>query len=147
MASDELLDHPLISERYFFPRPSRVADPWIVQTEHGRLEGYRSAPHGGAALLHFHGNGEVVADWAGDFCAGLNAQGLDVFLGEYRGYGGSDGRPALAGMLDDALVTADATGVPAERLVLYGRSVGSLYALHVAAHRPVAGTRARERDR
>jgi pimeloyl-ACP methyl ester carboxylesterase len=42
-------------------------------------------------------------------------------------------------MLDDALAIVDATGVPPERIVLYGRSVGSIYALHAAAHRKVAG--------
>ncbi|MCA9712631.1 MAG: alpha/beta hydrolase, partial [Myxococcales bacterium] len=139
MGSDALLDHPLLTERYFFPRPAAVHDPWIVETGGVRLQGYRGASRGGPALLHFHGNGEVALDWAGGFAARLEAEGIDVFLGEYRGYGGSTGRPALASMLDDALALADATGVPPSRLVVYGRSVGSIYALHVAAHRAVAG--------
>ena len=62
-----------------------------------------------------------------------------MVLGEYRGYGESSGHPALASMLDDALAVTDALGVNPGKLVVYGRSVGSIYALHVAAHRPVAG--------
>lgn len=42
-------------------------------------------------------------------------------------------------MLEDALSILDALGVPAERVLVFGRSVGSLYALHVAASRPVGG--------
>lgn len=133
-----LLDHPIIGQRYFFPRPDRVDEPWVVKSGGERLVGMRRGNHGGAALLHFHGNGEVVSDWV-DFARALENAGLDAFFGEYRGYGASSGKPALAAMLGDALTTADATGVPPERLVVYGRSVGSIFALHVAAHRPVAG--------
>ena len=139
MSSEELLDHPFISERLFFPHPDPVQEPWVVHGGAGPLHGVRKAPHGGPSLLLCPGNGEYVAAWGGRFADRLVAQGIDVFVGAYRGYGSSAGRPALAAMLDDALITADATGVPPERLVLYGRSIGSLYALHVAAHRPVAG--------
>jgi pimeloyl-ACP methyl ester carboxylesterase len=43
----------------------------------------------------------------------------------------------MAAMLDDALAAMDATDRAPEEVVVYGRSVGSLFALHVAAHRPV----------
>jgi pimeloyl-ACP methyl ester carboxylesterase len=66
----------------------------------------------------------------------LSRHGIGTLFGEYRGYGGS---PALVSMLDDALAIVDATGVPPARIVLYGRSVGSIYPLHAAAHRRVAG--------
>jgi hypothetical protein len=35
-----VLDHPLIAERYFFPRPEPVANPAWVEMEHGRLAGF-----------------------------------------------------------------------------------------------------------
>jgi len=63
--------------------------------------------------------------------------GIDGCFAEYRRYGGSSGRPALAATLDDALAIADASGVAPEDLVVYGRSVGSLFAAHVAARRRV----------
>ena len=72
------------------------------------------------------------------FTPALVAAGVNVALGEYRGSGGSSGESALASMLDDALAITDALGVEPSRLVVYGRSVGSIYALHVAAHRGVA---------
>lgn len=135
----DLLDHALLAERYFFPRPDRPAagEPWSVVVRDATLSGARVGRHGGRALLHFHGNGEVVADWVGDFARSFEAAGVDAFFAEYRGYGGSTGRPAMSAMLDDALAAFDATGRAPADVVVYGRSVGSLYALHVAAHRPV----------
>lgn len=134
-----LLDHPVVTERYFFPRTDTptAGEPWAVSVPGATLAGARVGSNGRRALLHFHGNGEVVADWVGDFADAIEAAGVDAFFAEYRGYGGSTGRPAMATMLDDALVTFDAVGRDPQDVVVYGRSVGSLFALHVAAHRPV----------
>ena len=134
-----MLDHPIVSQRYFFPRTTPPPDPFRVHTGEVSLACHRVAAGNARTLLHFHGNGEVVADWVGGFSAGVTAAGLDLLLAEYRGYGGSGGEPMLAAMLDDALALHDALGVPPEQVVVYGRSVGSIYALHVAASRPVAG--------
>ncbi|MCB9594390.1 MAG: alpha/beta hydrolase [Sandaracinaceae bacterium] len=136
-----LLDHPVVAERYFFPRPDRVPSPRWVSVPGAELACHRTAAPADDApfVLHFHGNGEVAADWLHDFAPALEARGYGVFLGEYRGYGGSTGRPGLHSMLDDALAQLDAVGVPPERVLVYGRSVGSIFALHVAAARPVAG--------
>jgi pimeloyl-ACP methyl ester carboxylesterase len=90
-------------------------------------------------VVHFHGNGEAVADWVPVLSPRLAQHRIGALFGEYRGYGGSGGSPALVSMLDDALAIVDAAGVPPARIILYGRSVGSIYALHAATHRPVAG--------
>ena len=132
-----LLDHPLISERYFFPRADALDEPFRVETNGIELLCHRTA--GNPMLVHFHGNGEVVSDWVPVLSRCLSTHGIGSLFGEYRGYGGSGGSPALVSMLDDALAVVDAAGVPPSRIVLYGRSVGSIYALHAAAHRRVAG--------
>ena len=90
-------------------------------------------------LVHFHGNCETVSDWVPLLPPTLSNHRIGCLLGEYRGYGGSSGKPELTPLLDDAVAIVDAAGVPPERIVLYGRSIGSLYALHAAAHRRVAG--------
>ena len=65
--------------------------------------------------------------------------GWDLLLAEYRGYGGSTGEPLLGRMLDDVEAVLRAAGPP-ERLVVFGRSVGSLFALEAVARCPgVAG--------
>ena len=95
------------------------------------------APPGAPTLVHFHGNGEVVADYLHDFGAAFVHQGWGALFAEFRGYGGSTGTPALVGMLADALAIFDAAELDPARTVVYGRSVGSIYALHLAAARPV----------
>lgn len=137
-----LLDHPVIAQRYFFPRPDALREPTWVEVQGARLACYATAPHGPEArtLLHFHGNGECVADYVPELAALFTGLGFNLFLAEYRGYGESTGQPGLASMLDDAEALVKATGVEPSRLVIMGRSVGSLYALHAASRTPgIAG--------
>lgn len=126
----ELLDHPIIAERYFFPQSMELPDATWVPTPVGPLGCWRSAPPSDRpVLVHFHGNGELVHHWIGGFVRAIQATGYEVFLAEYRGYGASAGRPALGAMLDDVGAIAEAVGVPPERVVVFGRSVGSLFAI------------------
>jgi pimeloyl-ACP methyl ester carboxylesterase len=138
-----LLDHPLLAARYFFPRRDPVAQPFVVPAADGasRLACYRSAPHADAlTLLHFHGNAEVVADYVPAIAGLVNGLGVNVVFAEYRGYGGSTGAPSLPAMLGDAECVFQATHAPAPRVVPFGRSLGSLFAVEVAARHPdVAG--------
>lgn len=136
-----LLDHPLISERYFFPR--RVSPPNAVEVhvEGAVLACAAVREHPGApTVVHFHGNGEVVADYFPVFAEALTSRGLNAFFAEYRGYGGSTGTPAMARILDDVDVLLAASGTPPEQMVVYGRSVGSLFALEcIRRHPKIAG--------
>ncbi len=136
-----LLDHPLISERYFFPEHVPLADAVEVPVEGGVLACWRSRPPSDRpVLVHFHGNGERVQHWISPFVSVADLQGFDVFLAEYRGYGGSTGTPALVGMLDDVVPIMTAVGVASKRVVAFGRSVGSIYAIELAHRFPdIAG--------
>ncbi len=136
----DLLDHPLISERYFFPRAARPRARLDVDAGDATLACalHRSDPEG-KVVVHFHGNGEVVADWQDGFPEVIARMGWDLLLAEYRGYGASTGEPALGRMLDDVAAVLRAAGPP-ERVVVFGRSVGSLFALEAVARAPaVAG--------
>jgi len=132
MTPRELLDHEVLSQRYFFPRPDAPGEPerWLVDVAGARLVGAHVGHAGHPGLLFFHGNGETACDWVSE----VADTGMEAFVAEYRGYGASTGHPALATMLDDAIALAHATNKAPGELVVYGRSVGSLYALHVAAH-------------
>ena len=139
-APPDLLDHPLISERYFFPRAARPRARLDVDAGDATLACalHRSDPEG-RVVVHFHGNGEVVADWQDGFPEVIARMGWDLLLAEYRGYGASTGEPALGKMLDDVASVLRAAGPP-ERVVVFGRSVGSLFALEAVARCPgVAG--------
>jgi pimeloyl-ACP methyl ester carboxylesterase len=137
---DDLLDHPLIAERYFFPRAGSPRGRLDVDVDGAVLAcALRRAGPGGQTVVHFHGNGEVVADWQDGFDDAVLAMGWDLLLAEYRGYGGSTGEPRLGRMLGDVEPVIRAAGPP-ERLVVFGRSVGSIFALEAVARFPgVAG--------
>jgi len=136
-----ILDHPIISERYFYPRAASPVDPFLVDCGDAELACCLHAPHDDAPILvHFHGNGEVVADYESDYTEAVTGLGVNLLLVEYRGYGGSTGTPALARMLDDVDPVCDALERPECELIIYGRSVGALYAMEMAHRHPgVAG--------
>jgi pimeloyl-ACP methyl ester carboxylesterase len=81
-------------------------------------------------VVHFHGNGETVADYLGEFGERFDRMGVNLLLAEYRGYGMSDGEPVLASMLQDVGSIVSAAGIPQGKLIFFGRSLGSLYAIH-----------------
>jgi uncharacterized protein len=86
-------------------------------------------------VVYFHGNGEVIGDniW---MAQRLVARGFAVTLVEYRGYGRSRGSaPTEAGLYADATTVLDdlaARGVGAERVVLWGASLGTGVAVEMA---------------
>ena len=136
-----ILDHRLISQRYFFPRrdcPDAVTN---VAVDGAVLGCYVKAPHpDGPVLLHFHGNGEVVADYIPDWVNAFVDRGINVFLAEYRGYGASTGSPTMVTMLDDATPIFEAAAQISDQVFVYGRSVGSIYAIELVRRHPrVAG--------
>jgi hypothetical protein len=136
----DLLDHPLIAARYFFPRRSPPRSRLDVEAGDAVLACalHRADPEG-HAVVHFHGNGEVVADWQEGFDDFIGQLGWDLLLAEYRGYGASTGEPRLGRMLDDVEPILRSAGPPS-KLVVFGRSVGTIFALEAVARFPgVAG--------
>lgn len=136
-----ILDHPIVSSRYFFPRREFLPDPYWVETANGsRLACYYQAVNPDAkTVIYFHGNGEVVADYLPSFPEWIVRAGCNVLLAEYRGYGMSSGTPALAGMLEDVVPIIQSLKISDDKVILFGRSIGSLYALHGVSQRPQLG--------
>jgi fermentation-respiration switch protein FrsA (DUF1100 family) len=99
------------------------------------------------AMLYFHGNSGNIFDRR-DWILSLAGLGVDVMVIDYRGYGLSEGSPTEPGLYADAEAAyrylADARGVPTERIVVYGKSLGGGPACEVARrHGP--GGRIRQR--
>mmetsp|Transcript_17915 Transcript_17915/g.19941 ORF Transcript_17915/g.19941 Transcript_17915/m.19941 type:complete len:217 (+) Transcript_17915:418-1068(+) len=57
---------------------------------------------------------------------------LNAVFVEYRGYGDSTGTPAMATMLDDIKDVFEALKLRQEDIIVYGRSIGSIFAIHFA---------------
>ncbi|HET7423834.1 MAG TPA: alpha/beta hydrolase [Gemmatimonadales bacterium] len=95
-------------------------------------------------LLICHGNaGNLSEAGRAEHYAGLKALGLGIFAFDYRGYGESEGSPDEPGVYRDAVAAYrylhDTLGVPAERIVLFGHSLGSAVAVELATREPAAG--------
>jgi len=141
MNSQRILDTPAISGRYLFPQDRFVEEPFVVQVDDVALACFRRIvdPHG-FTVIHFHGNGEAVADYV-PFWADLFAEmGLNSLFVEYRGYGRSTGEAQLVAMLGDGEAAMQVAGVSPQKAIVFGRSIGSLYAIELAQRQPhVAG--------
>jgi len=138
----ELLDHPAISRRCFRPRLSSLPTPTLSVrvSDDCQLGCYvcRTNPAAGW-VVHFHGNGELATEYVKYRTELFAASGMNVCFVEYRGYGWSDGCPELASMLGDGEKVVAAMGVPPERVIAFGRSLGSLYAIELAHRLPRIG--------
>ena len=91
-------------------------------------------------ILYFHGNAANAANRA-EKVARIIGSGFGIFYLNNRGYGGSGGKPTEKANIADALTAYDhliARGVPAERIVAYGESLGSGQAVRLAGSRRVA---------
>ena len=135
------LDQPGISGRYLFPQSRRIPDPFLVAVDGAELACYRRMVDPDCfTLVHFHGNGEAVADYLPGIANRFAALGLNLLFVEYREYGGSSGQARLVSMLGDGELVLRAAGVTPERAIVFGRSMGSLYALELAHRQPaIAG--------
>src|SRR2546429_2216384 len=89
-------------------------------------------------VLYFHGNGGSLRGRVDRFRA-LTAGGPGLGTLSYRGYGGSRGAPTEAGLVNDALAAYAFTRARyrAERIVLWGESLGTGVAVALAAQQPV----------
>lgn len=123
-------------------RPERVT---TITSDGVRLVGWRIVNDSSAPwILIFHGNaGNIAHGGRPDHYARLRAVGLNLLTFDYRGYGESAGRPTEAGLYRDAdaafAYLRDSLGVPAERIYLFGHSLGSAVAVDLASRVRAAG--------
>jgi uncharacterized protein len=114
----------------------------LVTADGLRLLAWYQAPSAnpGALLLYLHGNAGHIGDRGDRVRPYLNA-GFGVLLVEYRGFGGNPGRPSETGIYADAraaLAFLTQHGVTADRIILYGESLGTGVAVQMAVERGCA---------
>ena len=93
---------------------------------------------GHPVILYFHGNGDFLAGFFGRF-RDLIADGTGIVALSYRGYAGSSGQPSERGLLQDAAAAYAFTTArySADRIVVWGFSLGTGVAVALAAEQPV----------
>ena len=137
----------LSDRQIFLPQPASYQDgPDILKlrSTNGTLISALLLTHPAAeyTLLVSHGNAEDLGDDR-DWLEGLHRAGFNVFAYDYQGYGTSQGRPTEKGAYDDETAAYDYLTtnlkIAPGRIIIFGRSVGSGPAVHLAARRPAAG--------
>ncbi|RBR04106.1 uncharacterized protein FIESC28_11628 [Fusarium coffeatum] len=91
-------------------------------------------------VLYFHGtSGTMASGWRPDSYRSLYSAdpiNTHVLAFDYRGYGKSTGSPSEEGIITDAVTIADwalrTAGIPPERIVIFGQSLGSAVAIALA---------------
>jgi fermentation-respiration switch protein FrsA (DUF1100 family) len=137
-----------LSLKMIFPRPplKYAATPEYVEMT--APDGVKVAarlwpnPEAKYTFLYLHGNYEDLGS-LNDYLPQLVAHGYAVFAVDYRRYGLSGGVPTESNVVADSLMAYDylrtKLGVPVERLVIFGYSLGSGPGVEVARQRPAAG--------
>ena len=101
------------------------------------LAWYKEAAPGQPTLVYFSGNAGHIGHRGSKARHYLDA-GMGVLLVGYRGFGGNPGSPSEEGLYADGGAALDflaAAGVTPAQTVLYGESLGTGVAVHLAAER------------
>jgi fermentation-respiration switch protein FrsA (DUF1100 family) len=131
----------------------KVEDCRFITQDGVKLHGWYCTPSrepGGSAtaqqppmvFLFFHGNAGNIT-YRYDIIRRFMSLPVHVLIIDYRGYGKSQGRPSEKGLYLDAKSAWDylsaERGIPSERVILFGKSLGGAVAVDLATHVKPAG--------
>jgi pimeloyl-ACP methyl ester carboxylesterase len=124
--------------RIYFPTPEvdhPGAEALWLESQGERIKVWAVSRPGPRALIYFGGNADDAAAHIDLFAAALPEHSL--YLVNYRGYGGSSGRPSESGLAADARAVYDHVRKAHPHIAVVGRSLGSGVAVCLAGERPV----------
>jgi fermentation-respiration switch protein FrsA (DUF1100 family) len=133
-------------KQIFLPHPASYHDNLniikLTSANGARITArYLPNPAARFTLLVSHGNAEDLGD-DHDWLLELNHAGFNVLAFDYQGYGTSEGKPTEKGSYEDEQAAynylRDKLDTPADRIIIFGRSVGSGPAVWLAARKPAA---------
>ncbi|HJT82406.1 MAG TPA: alpha/beta fold hydrolase [Chthoniobacterales bacterium] len=109
---------------------------WTARSESAKQRGQADV-----FVLRFYGNADRADRWPSLEAEMWNERAVEVWGVNYPGFGGSTGPAELNRIAPAAITAFDALKETAREnpIVVFGTSIGSTAALHVAAHRPVTG--------
>ncbi len=146
-ASLALLAWLFADRMIFLPPPPQYQDDGGIlklRTAAGERISAIYLPNPGAdyTILYSHGNAEDLGVIR-PLLPALRDLGFAVLAYDYRGYGTSEGRPSERASYQDIDAAYEyltrGLGLPAHRIIPYGRSVGAGPAVDLAARHPVGG--------
>ncbi len=139
--SNSILDDFTITKRIFFPRYKKFPNPFWIQTNDVQLSCfYKKNEFNSKTIIIFHHGNEVVSDYFDVFVPELTKRNYNVFISEYRNFSMSNGTPSLINHIEDIKTIIKALNVPFKDVIVYGKAIGSLYAIHAVTLFPDIST-------
>jgi hypothetical protein len=131
--------HPVATggaARKTIPFENGQLELWIAQSQLARSKGDADV-----YVLRFYGNADRADRWPAEEADMWNDRAIEIWGMNYPGFGASTGPARLSKMGPAALAAFDELKrAAADRpIVPFGTSIGATAALHVAAHRSIAG--------
>ncbi len=143
----------IVDSMIFFPEPGADLSPadvgikgeevFLTTADGVRIHAWWLPAEGAErAILFLHGNAGNASHRLPN-AAELVRLGTSVLLLDYRGYGRSEGKPSEAGIYADARaglehITSE-RGISADRVAVFGRSLGGAVAIDLVSEQPVGG--------
>lgn len=116
----------------FFSKDATPLSGWFVPAK-GKAMG---------TVIHFHGNAQNMSAHY-SFVAWLPANGFNLFVFDYRGYGKSKGELSRKGVYEDGVAAVEyiksRTDIDQSRIILFGQSLGGANAIAVAGSNDFEG--------
>jgi len=126
---------PADAERVAVPVPNGGELAGLVFRAEGNADG-------AFWVLHLHGNADsAFSPWQVRHCEALRLSGFNVLEVDYRGFGSTPGRPSETAMYEDSEAAYQELlrrGVPPNRIILLGHSLGSGPAVLLATRHKAA---------
>ncbi|QPJ63665.1 MAG: alpha/beta hydrolase [Candidatus Nitronauta litoralis] len=120
-----------------------VENVWFKSPDGTQLHGwFVPTSKAKTTLLWFHGNAGNLSHRSENIQK-LQSLGTNIFIFDYRGYGRSEGKPGARGLSKDSQAAYDwlvkGKNISPENIILFGRSLGGVFAAEVAANNRAAG--------
>lgn len=124
---------------FAFNNPDHTDEVSIRTSDGEILNGIFTRGNSNMVILYFHGNAGDLSQWQA-LSEDFRAFNFNVLMIDYRGYGKSTGEISEDGLYEDgesAYRFLISQGFNANEIIIYGRSLGSGVATHVASKYPV----------
>ena len=132
---------PKIEDCYFDTSDGLRLHGWFC-SPHRKSGGSLAPIHAEMVMLWFHGNAGNIT-YRYDMMRGTMELPVEIFIIDYRGYGKSEGKPTEHGLYLDARAAwgylIDNRGIPAEHIIIFGKSLGGAPAIDLASQVEPAG--------
>ncbi|ETB59919.1 hypothetical protein YYC_03275 [Plasmodium yoelii 17X] len=142
------MGNALLNHFIFRPHPPSYAknnkNLHFIKTKHESIIcGFYLNNHADMTILFSHGNAEDIGDIVEYYDRYSKYIKVNMFMYDYSGYGHSTGYPNEEHIYNDVEAVYDymitSLSIPSEKIIAYGRSLGSTASVHIATKKNIKG--------